>query len=82
MAIRPDKVSPLTAEEHADLGSEIKLVAARLRELERLVASIYGPANQAAFSFVKLVDCLDRLQDDLEAQSALDVPGHHGGFYR
>jgi hypothetical protein len=81
VAIRPDKASPLTAEEHADLGHEIKLVGTRLRELERLVTSVYGPGNQAAFSFVKAVESIERLQDDLEAQAALDVPGHPGRFY-
>ena len=81
--MRPENSIPLTAEEHRELGREIRHTAARLQELERLVASIYGPTNQAAFSFQKLVESMDRLQEELELQAAADLPGYiTQGFYR
>ena len=44
--------------------------------------SVYGPQNRAAFDFVKAVECVDRLCQDLQAQAAQDWPGHPTeGFY-
>jgi len=74
--MRPERVVPLNAEEHRHLGREIKLASARLRELERLVNSVYGPNNQAAFSFGKMVEAMVRLQHDLQAQAEADLPGY------
>ncbi len=80
--MRPETIVPLTLEEHRELGREIKLTCARMRELHQLVSGIYGPANQAVFSFTKALECLEQLQADLEAQAAADLPGYAvSGFY-
>ena len=74
---------PLSLEEHRELGGEIRRATARLHELCALVVSIYGPNNQAAFTFTKVVETLDRLCQDLESQAARDLPGYStDGFYR
>jgi hypothetical protein len=79
----PESALPLTLPEHRELGLEIKRTVARLHELERLVGSVYGPNNQASFSFAKAVEAIDRLQADLESQAAQDLPGFLvGGLYR
>ncbi len=81
--MRPEHFVPLTVEEHRELGNEIRQASMRLHELERLVGSIYGPTNQAAFSFRKVVEAMDRLQEELESQAAADLPGYiTDGFYR
>jgi hypothetical protein len=47
-----------------------------------VVSEVYGPNNQAAFSFSKAADALDRLCVDMQAQAARDWPGYHtDGFY-
>jgi hypothetical protein len=63
---------PLTAEEHRELGSEINAATARLQGLCHLVVNVYGPNNRAAFSFIKALEALDRLETDLRAQSEAD----------
>jgi hypothetical protein len=74
---------PLTLEEHRELGLEIRAASARLRELSRLVASVYGPNNRAAFSFLKVTEAMDRLLSDLETQALQDLPGSPAAsFYR
>ncbi len=74
--MRPGNPIPLTLEEHRDLGAEIHAARVRLSQLCDLVAGVYGPQNQAAFSFLKAMQSLDRLQHDLRAQAAQDVPGY------
>jgi hypothetical protein len=73
--MRPETSFPLTLEEHRELGREIKRASARLRELEALVQDVYGPQNQAAFTFQRLTACMDRLVADLQAQAAEDLAG-------
>ena len=81
--MRPSTNLPLTLEEHRELGKEVQAARARLRQLCALVVSVYGPANTAAFTFQRAVEVMDRLCGDLQAQVAVDHPGHHvDGFYQ
>jgi hypothetical protein len=60
----------------------MQAVNARMQELCRVVVSVYGPNNQAAFTFLKVADAMHRLCQDLEAQAARDLPGYPtDGFY-
>jgi len=80
--MRSETSLPLTIEEHRELGREIRKVNAQLREFAVLVNQVYGPQNQAAFSFQRLTECMDRLAADLQAQAAADLPGFDvNGFY-
>jgi hypothetical protein len=54
----------------------MRAVNARLQELCRMVVSVYGPNNQAAFTFLKVADSMHRLCQDLKSQAARDLPGH------
>jgi hypothetical protein len=47
-----------------------------MRELCQLVVNVYGPNNQAAFTFQKAAEAVDRLCNDLQAQAAQDYPGY------
>jgi len=81
--MRPQTPIPLTLEEHQELGKELRAVNARLQELCRLVADVYGPQSQAAFTFLKVAEAVDRLCQDLQAQAAADLPGYPvNGLYR
>ena len=66
---------PLTLEEHRELGRELHAANARLQELCKVVVSVYGPNNNASFTFLKVADNLNRLCHDLQAQAAQDLPG-------
>ena len=48
---------------------------APLRELFAIVNDIYGPNSQAAFSFGKTVESLDRLCTEMRQQAIQDCPG-------
>ena len=74
--MRPETSSPLTLEEHRELGHEMQATRARLSELCKVVASVYGPNNRAAFSFLRLADDMERLCQDLQTQVTRDYPGH------
>jgi hypothetical protein len=74
--MRPGIPIPLTLEEHRQLGAEIRTARAHMYQLCDLVVAVYGPNNQAAFSFLKAVESLDRLSQDLQAQAVLDLPGY------
>lgn len=67
---------PLTFEEHRELGGEIRKARAKLHQLCDLVVAVYGPNNQAAFTFAKAVEAVDRLSLDLKAQAQSDLPGY------
>jgi hypothetical protein len=73
--MRPETSSPLTLEEHRELSREIRAVRVRLRELCGVVTGVYGPNNRAAFSFLKVIDDMDRLCQDLQTQVSRDYPG-------
>jgi hypothetical protein len=80
--MRPQMPVPLTLEEHMELGRELRQTRARLHELSLVVTDVYGPRNQAAFTFQKLAEAMDRLCGDLEAQAAEDLPGQSvAGLY-
>ena len=80
--MRPQTPAPLTLEEHRELGAEMRAVNARLRELCKVVVSVYGPHTHAAFTFLKVADNLHRLCQDLQTQAARDLPGYPiDGFY-
>jgi hypothetical protein len=36
---------------------------------------VYGPANRAAFSFMRAMDAIEHLEQDLATQAAQDLPG-------
>jgi hypothetical protein len=74
--MRPQTPVPLTLEEHRELGAEMRAVHARMQELCRVVVSVYGPNNQAAFTFLKVADAMHRLCEDLQSQASTDLPGH------
>jgi hypothetical protein len=80
--MRPQTSTPLTLEEHRELGAEMRAVDARLQELCKVVVSVYGPNAQAAFTFMKAAEQVKRLCQDLQAQAAKDLPGFPtDGFY-
>ena len=80
--MRPAESIPLTVEEHRELGAELRRSRARIQELCTLVSGVYGPNNQAAFSFSKASEALERLCADMQAQAALDWPDFRtDGFY-
>jgi hypothetical protein len=54
----------------------MKVTALRLRALCELVVSVYGPANRAAFSFLKATEAIELLQQDLATQAMHDLPGY------
>ena len=66
----------------AHLGVEIRAANARLQELCKVVVSVYGPNAQAAFTFQKVAEGVQRLCQDLQAQASRDLPGYPtDGFY-
>jgi hypothetical protein len=73
--MRPQTPTPLTLEEHRELGAEMRALNARLQELCKVVVSVYGPNAQAAFTFMKAAEHVKRLCQDLQAQAARDLPG-------
>jgi hypothetical protein len=74
----PDNSSPLTEEEHQELGRELRVTEARLRELCDLTLDVYGPNHRVTFSFQKMLDSLSRLRADLHVQLGNDHPEFHG----
>ena len=74
--VRAEKPISLTIDEHRELGREIKATAKRLRVLCDLTVGVYGPNNRAAFSFLKALNAIERLQQDLATQAIHDLPGY------
>jgi hypothetical protein len=54
----------------------MKATAQRLRILCALVVDVYGPANRASFSFLKAMEAMERLEQDLATQALHDLPGY------
>ena len=73
--MRPQTPLPLSMEEHAELGKELRLTRTRMRELCALVVDVYGSQNRAAHSFQQVTEALDRLCGDLRTQATEDLPG-------
>jgi len=72
--MRPE-TDPLTLEEHLQLSREIRAARVRMRELCDVVVGAYGPNNRAAFIFLRVLDDMDRLCQNLQAQVSEDYPG-------
>jgi hypothetical protein len=75
-SMHSESVNPLTLEEHRELGRELNAMNARMRELCQLVLAVYGPNNQASFTFTKTAESVERLCHDMQAQLAVDHPGY------
>ena len=61
----------------------MKATTVRLRSLCDLMVDVYGPHHPAAFSFLKAIEAIHQLNQDLETQAAQDLPGFpHIDFYR
>ena len=73
--MRPERPQPLTRDEHLELGRELKQARVKLNELATLVVEVYGPQNQAAFTFHKIIEALDSLSEDMQTQAAEDLRG-------
>ena len=73
--MRSETILPLTLDEHRELAAELRRTRSRMRELCNVVVGIYGPANPAAFTFLKAAESMDRLCNDMQAQAARDCPG-------
>ena len=73
--MRPETSLPLSLEEHRELARELRFNNDRLRALCGLVVTVYGPNNQAAFTFQKAAEVIERLCNDMQAQAAQDYPG-------
>jgi len=54
----------------------MKAAVNRLRALCDLIVAVYGPANQASFSFLKAMEAVERLEQDLATQALHDLPGY------
>jgi hypothetical protein len=76
LGMHPQSPAPLTLEEHRELGAEMRMVNTRLRELCKVVVSVYGPNARAAFTFMKAAEQVNRLCQDLQSQAARDLPGY------
>jgi hypothetical protein len=76
LGMRPQAPVPLTLEEHRELAAEMRAVNARMQALCKVIVSVYGPNTQAAFSFLKAAEQVNRLCQDLQAQAGRDLPGH------
>ena len=75
--------SPLSFEEHRELARELFNTQRRLRELRRMVVSVYGRESRTAFSFERVDETLERLRFDLQVQVGSDWPGiSTTGLYR
>ena len=58
------------------MGAEMRAVNARLQELCKVVVSVYGPNTQAAFTFLRTAELMNRLCQDLQTQAMRDLPGY------
>jgi hypothetical protein len=54
----------------------MQVTALRLRAMCELLVGVYGPANRAAFSFLKAMEAIELLQQDLATQAMHDLPGY------
>jgi hypothetical protein len=54
----------------------MKATAQRFRALCELVVGVYGPANRASFSFLKAMEAIEHLEQDMATQAMHDLPGY------
>lgn len=66
----------LTVDEHRDLGYKMKAATQRLRALCEWVVNVYGSDNRAAVSFMKAMESIKCLKQDLVTQAMQDLPGY------
>jgi hypothetical protein len=71
----PPVVNPLTFEEHRELGQEILKARARLLQLSSVVGGVYGAQSRVAFQYTKMLEALDRVCLEMQAQAEIDCPG-------
>src|SRR5205807_5453213 len=72
----------LSFDEHREMGREMKATVKRLRALCDLFVEVYGPHNRAAFSFLKAMEAIEHLEQDLATQATWDLPGYNASeFY-
>jgi hypothetical protein len=69
---------PLTLDEHAQLGQELRAARVRLQEFCALVVEVYGSESAAGGAFLRVVDSLRTLCERLQAQAEMDhaLPKH------
>ncbi len=80
--MRPEVPQPLTRDEHLELGRELRNARIKLNELAALVSEVYGPQNQPVLTLQKIVQALDTLTAQMQAQAAEDLRGQRvEGFY-
>jgi hypothetical protein len=73
---------PLSFEEHRQMSAELRLMAARLRELYVLAQDVYGAESPAVARFAEALESLARVRSEMQAQSAADLPEYQaGGLY-
>lgn len=73
--MRPQTPVPLSLDEHTELGRELRQTRLRLHEFCSVIIDVYGAHNRAAFTFQKVIESIERLAGDMEAQAAADHPG-------
>jgi hypothetical protein len=74
--MRAENPISLTLDEHRELGREMKATSQRLRALCELVVSVYGRGNRTSFSFLRALEAVEHLEQDLATQAMHDLPGY------
>lgn len=54
----------------------MKATVKRWRVLCALVVEVYGPANRASFAYLKAVEAMERLEQEMATQAMHDLPGY------
>jgi hypothetical protein len=81
--MRPEAINPLTYDEHREFAEEVQRTRARLAQLASVVAGIYGPQSRSTFAFRKLLEAMERMTSEMQAQAELDCHGLNAGeLYR
>jgi len=80
--MRPEQPQPLTREEHREMGLELKQARVRMRELATVVEEVYGQQSQAAYAFQRVLEAMETLSQEMQAQAAEDLRGQRvDGLY-
>jgi hypothetical protein len=63
-------------DEHRALSREMQQMARRMRALCELIVGVYGPHSRAAFSFLRAMEDVEHLNQELNTQATHDgYPG-------
>ncbi len=54
----------------------MKATARRMRALCEVVVGVYGPGNRASFTFMKAIEAIELLEQELATQAMHDLPGY------